>query len=156
MLPSEIAVAARSVEPDIAVVGLHDHHTEHALNLIAEVVREGICPVVAVLDGEDPGFIEAAAEGGIFAYATSLDPDSLRGAFAVALRRYRESRTLEGAIGRRAVIERAKGVLMERHSVDDSAAFDMLRDSAGRSGRRVIEVSEALLHAHALLREKPG
>ena len=156
VLPAEIAAAAREVSPDIALVGLHDHHTEHALELIAEIVREGICPVIAVLDGEDPSFIESASESGIFAYVTSLDPDALRSAFAVAMRRYRETLVLEGAIGRRAVIERAKGVLMERHSVDDIEAFDMLRNTARRSGSKVVDVSEALLRSHPLLRERSG
>jgi response regulator NasT len=156
VLPAEIATAAREVSPDIALVGLHDHHTEHALELIGEIVREGICPVIAVLDGEDPSFIESASESGIFAYVTSLDPDALRGAFAVAMRRYRETLVLEGAIGRRAVIERAKGVLMERHSVDAVEAFDMLRNTARRSGSKVVDVSEALLRSHPLLRERSG
>jgi AmiR/NasT family two-component response regulator len=151
VVPGDIAAAAREVQPDIAVVGLHDHHTEHALEMIGEVVREGVCPVIAVLDGEDPDFIEAAARSGIFAYITALDPEALRGAFEVAMRRYGQTMALEGAIGRRAVIERAKGVLMERHSVDDAAAFEMLRDRARSSGRKVFEVSESVLSAHPLL-----
>jgi AmiR/NasT family two-component response regulator len=156
VLPEEVAAVARQVDPDVALVGLHDHHTTHALELIGEIVREGICPVIAVLEGEDPGFVEAAAQGGIFAYVTSLDPDALQGAFAVAIRRYRQTLALEGAIGRRAVIERAKGVLMERHSLDHGAAFEMLRDNARHSGRKVVDVSEALLESHPLLGEKRG
>jgi AmiR/NasT family two-component response regulator len=156
VLPAEIAAAARQVEPDIAVVGLHDHHTEHALDLIGEVVREGVCPVIAVLDGEDPAFIEAAAESGIFAYVTSLDPSALKGAFEVAMRRYGQTLALEGAIGRRAVIERAKGVLMERHAIDAPTAFEMLRDQARRSGQKVVDVSDGLLRAHPLLSERRG
>ena len=151
VVPAEIGAAARQVQPDVAVVGLHDHHTTHALELIGEVVREGVCPVIAVLDGEDPNFIEAAAESGIFAYVTSLDPESLRGAFDVAMRRFGQTMALEGALGRRAVIERAKGVLMERHAVDDTAAFEMLREQARTSGRKVVDVSEAVLSAHPLL-----
>jgi AmiR/NasT family two-component response regulator len=116
-------------------------------------VRERICPVVAVLDGEDPDFIDSAAAGGIFAYITSLDPDALKGAFAVAMRRYDEALVLEGAIGRRAVIERAKGVLMERHGIDDASAFEMLRDHSRRSGQKVLDVSEALLRSHPLHRQ---
>jgi response regulator NasT len=156
VIPADVAAAARQVEPDVALVGLHDHHTEHALGLIGEIVREGICPVIAVLDGEDPGFIDAAARSGIFAYVTSLDPEAIQGAYAVALNRYRQAVTLEDAIGRRAVIERAKGVLMERHAIDDGVAFDMLRDSARRSGRKVVDVSESLLHSHPLMRDRPG
>jgi response regulator NasT len=156
VVPADVASAARQVGPDVALVGLHDHHTEHALELIAEIVREGICPVIAVLDGEDPVFIDAAARQGIFAYVTSLDPEALESAFSVALGRHNQALELEQAIGRRALIERAKGVLMERHSIDDGAAFDMLRDSARRSGRKVVDVSESLLGSHSLLREKPG
>ena len=37
------------------------------------------------------------------------------------LRRFAEYHDLEGAFGRRALTERAKGILMERHSVDESA-----------------------------------
>ena len=154
VVPAEIAAAARQVEPDVALVGLHDHHTEHALELIGEIVREGICPVIAVLDREDPEFIEAAAESGIFAYVTSLEPDALSGALDVAVRRYGQTVALEGAIARRAVIERAKGVLMERHAVDQAAAFDMLREHARSSGQKVIDISEALLRSHPLLPER--
>jgi response regulator NasT len=152
--PSEVAAVARDLNPDVALVGLHDHHTAHALELIGELVREAICPVVAVLDGEDPEFIEDAALSGIFAYVTTLDPDALTSALAVATRRYDQTTVLEAAIGRRALIERAKGVLMERHSIDDAAAFDMLRENARTSGRKVIDVSQALLDAHPLLRDK--
>ena len=36
------------------------------------------------------------------------------------------------------MIERAKGILMERHAVDDCAAFAMLRDHARNRGRKVV------------------
>ena len=156
VLPDEIGAAARQVQPDVAVVGLHDHHTDHALEMIGEVVREGVCPVIAVLHGEDPPFVEEAAKSGIFAYVSSLEPEALRGAFEVAMQRYAQTLALEGALGRRAIIERAKGVLMERHSIDDPAAFDMLRAEARRSGMKVVDVSENLLRAHPLLRDRPG
>lgn len=40
----------------------------------------------------------------------------------IVLRRFAEYHDLEGAFGRRAITERAKGILMERHSVDDATA----------------------------------
>jgi response regulator NasT len=145
---------ARQVGPDVAIVGLHDHHTTHALEMIGELVREGTCPVIALIDGEDPDFIEQAASRGIFAYTSSLEPAALRSAIDVSLGRFGQSRQLEGALGRRALIERAKGVLMERHSLDEDDAFDMLRDHARRSGRKVVDVAESLLSSHALTRPR--
>ena len=76
--------------------------------MIREIVGEGICPVVAVTEGEDPTFVEQAASTGIFAYASSFSPDALRGAFDVAIRRFGQAEELEGALARRAVIERGR------------------------------------------------
>jgi response regulator NasT len=57
---------------------------------------------------------------------------------------------------RRAVIERAKGILMERHGVDDRAAFQRLRDHARNGNRRVVDVATAVVDGHALLPPRPG
>ena len=151
----DVADRAREVLPDVAVVGLHDHNTEHALGMIEEIVGEGICPVVAVIEGSDPEFISNAARSGIFAYISSLDADSMRGAFDIALRRFGQAEELEGALARRAVIERAKGILMERYRLDDRAAFERLRDQSQRTGEKLVAVSQALLTSHGLLREPP-
>ena len=63
---------------------------------------------------------------------------------------------LQTALERRSVIERAKGILMERHGVDDRGAFELLRDHARSSSRRVVDVSQAVLDGHALLPRSPG
>ena len=148
-----VAERAREVMPDVAMVGLHDHHTEYALAMIEEVVGEGICPVVAVTEGNEPDFVSRAAQSGIFAHVSSLDRDALRGAFDVALRRFGQAEELEGALARRAVIERAKGILMERYGIDDRAAFGRLRDQSQRTGEKLIAIAQALLNSHSLLHE---
>jgi response regulator NasT len=91
-----------------------------------------------------------------------MDPESVQGAIEVAVRRYREAQRLtekvaelEGALERRGVIERAKGILMERHSVSEREAFDMLRDQARNSNRRVLDVAQAVVGGHALLPRRP-
>jgi response regulator NasT len=53
------------------------------------------------------------------------------------------------------VIERAKGILMERHSVGEREAFEMLRDHARTSSRRVVDVAQSVLDGHALLPKRP-
>jgi AmiR/NasT family two-component response regulator len=149
-----LADRAREVMPDVAVVGLHAGHAEHALAMIEEIVGEGICPVVAVIDESDPEFISDAARSGIFAYINSLDSDAMRGAFDVALRRFGQAEELEGALARRAVIERAKGILMERYGIDERTAFERLRDQSQRTGEKLIGVSQALLTSHALFHDE--
>src|SRR3954467_7425987 len=148
-----LANRAREVMPDVAVVGLHEHHTEHALGMIEEIVGEGICPVVAVVEDSEPEFIANAARSGIFAFVESLGPDALRGAFDVAMRRFGQAEQLEGALARRAIIERAKGILMERYGIDDRAAFERLRDQSQRSGEKLVAIAQSLLNSHPLMRD---
>jgi len=56
-------------------------------------------------------------------------------------------RGIRGAFTRRALIERAKGVLIERHGVDEREAFEMLRDEARRNRVRMATIADAVLHS---------
>lgn len=67
------------------------------------------------------------------------------------LRRFTEYHDLERAFGRRAVIERAKGILMERHSIDEQTAFAMLHDSSRKNNRKLIDVANAVGAGYLLL-----
>ena len=40
---------------------------------------------------------------------------------------------------------------MERHDIDEQAAFTMLRDAARRRNRKLVDVAEALVESRALL-----
>jgi two-component system, response regulator / RNA-binding antiterminator len=112
--------------------------------------------VIAILDVEDEAFISKAAKRGIFAYITKeRDGAALQSSLDVVLSRFAEYQGLEGAFSRRAVTERAKGILMERHSVDDQRAFEMLRDEARRSNRKLIEIAEAVTVSVNLLPKSP-
>ena len=151
----DVARITATEKPDVAIVIVHDGSAK-ALELIDQIVHDAACPVIAVLDVQDRAFINEAAKRGIFAYvADGHGSDELQGAMDIVLRRFAEYHDLEGAFGRRAVTERAKGVLMERHGIDEEAAFNMLRDTARRSNRKVVEVADALLTTHRLLPSQP-
>lgn len=148
---ADVAPLTTSLRPDAAIV-IVGESSEHALDLIGRIVTEAACPVIAILDVEDQGFIHEAAKQGIFAYITQgRDAAALQSSLDVVLCRFAEYHGLEGAFGRRAVTERAKGILMERHSIDERAAFDMLREQARRTNRKITEVAEAIALSVSLL-----
>lgn len=153
----EAAELIATEEPELAFVMVHKDD-EHALALIGEAVEFAAGPVIAHIGDNDVEFVARAAEMGISAYVESTSPESVQGAIEVALRRYREAARLtekvdqlETALERRAVIERAKGILMERHGLDERAAFERLREHARSSNRRVLDVARAVAEGHALL-----
>jgi response regulator NasT len=142
-------VTARE-RPDVALVGL-GASSEHALQLIAKIVHEAACPVILLIHAPDPDFVKQASKRGIFAYITDADAKDWQNSIDIVLRRFAEYQDLEGAFGRRAVTERAKGILMERHSVDDTAAFEMLRDHSRAGNRKLVDIAAAVVDGHALL-----
>jgi AmiR/NasT family two-component response regulator len=151
----EVGQVTRQERPDVALVGLGES-SEHALEHISQIVREAACPVIALLGTDDPVFVSEAAKRGVFAYITDGDGPQLQGAIDIALSRFAEYHNLEGAFGRRAVIERAKGILMERHGASDNAAFEMLRDHSQHTGRKLFDIAQAVGDSHQLLSPTRG
>jgi len=147
------AVTARE-RPDVALVGLGES-SEHALHLVERIVKEAACPVIVLIHSPDPAFVKEASKRGVFAYITDADAKDWQSSIDIVLRRFTEYHDLEGAFGRRAVTERAKGILMERHSVDEAAAFGMLRDHSRAANRKVVDVAAAVVDGHRLLPRDP-
>jgi AmiR/NasT family two-component response regulator len=143
------AVTARE-RPDVALVGL-GASSDHALVLIERIVKEATCPVIVLIHAPDPDFVREASKRGVFAYITDGDAADLQNNIDIVLRRFAEYHDLEGAFGRRATIERAKGILMERHSVDDAGAFEMLRHHSRAANRKLVDIATAVVDGHPLL-----
>jgi response regulator NasT len=157
----EAAERIAGEDPDVGMVVIH-HDLEHALELIDELGEYARGPVVALLEEPDVAALRAAAERGVAAFARVDVPAEVQGALDVAVRRHAEVARLagevdelSGALERRIVIERAKGILMERHQVDERAAFALLREQARARNRRVVDVARSVVEGHALLPARP-
>jgi AmiR/NasT family two-component response regulator len=141
---------------DAMVVAMHEDR-EHALQLIEAVATRSGCAVVLLFDRDDPLLVRDALDRGAAAYADRETLGSLESAMTLARRRQAEVgdlssqiRDLEGGAARRALIERAKGVVMERHGVEERTAYEMLRRQARSSRTTLAHVAEAVLDARAL------
>src|SRR5476649_485139 len=151
---TRVAAITAVEHPDVALVGLGES-SQHALDLISEIVRGALCPVVAILNTDDPAYVHEAAKRGVFAYIVEGTPDELQSAIDITLQRFTEYHNLEGAFGRRALIEQAKGVLMARHSINSDKAFERLRDHSQHNGRKLSDVAAAVVDSHLLLLPDP-
>lgn len=147
------AVTARE-RPDVALVGLGES-SAHALDLIEKIVREAACPVIALLHAADPAFVKEASKRGVFAHISDTDVEDWQSSIDIVLRRFAEYHDLQGAFGRRATIERAKGILMERHSIGENAAFEMLRERSRVDNRKLIDLAVAVVDGYRLLPRHP-
>jgi AmiR/NasT family two-component response regulator len=147
---TQVAALTAAEHPDVALVGLGES-SDHGLALISEIVRDASCPVIAILNSDNPEYLHQAARRGVFAYIVDGTPDELQSAIDITLQRFSEYQSLQGAFGRRAVIEQAKGILMARHSIGADAAFERLRDHSQHNGRKLSDVATAVVESHLLL-----
>ncbi len=151
---AEVAALTAREHPDVALVGL-GQSSEHALGMIDQIVKEAACPVIALVHAPDREFVNEASKRGVFAAITDREPEEWQNALDIVLRRFAEYHDLEAAFARRSTIERAKGILMERHSVYEEEAFAMLRDHARRGNVRLVDIAAAVVDGHAMLPNRP-
>jgi len=151
---ADVGALTSREHPDVALVGL-GASSAHALELIEQIVQEADCPVIAVLESRDAGFVNEAAKRGVFAYIVDSTPEELQSALDITLRRFAEYHNLQGAFGRRALIEQAKGILMARHGINADKAFDLLREHSQHNGNKLADVAAAIVDSHQLLMPAP-
>jgi len=120
-----------------------------------QIYQKTAMPFILVTGFQDPEFLERAAASYILAYlikpikATDLQP-----AISIAVRRFdefqhlrQESSDLRQALQERKIIERAKGILMQRAGLDEAAAFARMQKMARDSNRKLVNVAEVFLTA---------
>jgi AmiR/NasT family two-component response regulator len=151
---ADVGAATARERPDVALVGLGES-SDHALGLIEKIVQEAACPVIVLIHARDPEFVKEASKRGVFAHISDDDVEDWQSSIDIVLRRFAEYHDLEGAFGRRALIERAKGILMERHSINDATAFEMLREHSRTANRKLIDIAAAVVDGHRLLPKHP-
>jgi response regulator NasT len=92
----------------------------------------------------------------VFAVLRHHASEDVRDAIDVALRRYAEFSRAQGALSRRASIEQAKGILMQRHGITADEAFARLRRQARDRNSSLFDVAEAVLMSYPLFRSDDG
>ena len=60
-----------------------------------------------------------------------------------------------GGAARRGSVDRQLGRRSERHNVDEQAAFDMLRDQARRTQRKLVDIADAVVSSRSMLPARP-
>lgn len=140
--------------PDVALV-IIGSGAEATLETIDFIVARALCPVIAIVGEDSAGAVYKLSRLGVFAVVSDRDADEWKLAIAVVLIRFAEYHKLHAAFTRRAVIERASGILMERHQVDGEAAMRMLRQTARHGNRKLSDLATAVVDGHCLLPADP-
>jgi len=147
--------------PDVVVVAC-DSSDRDTLESLREATDANPRPVVMFVDRSTPGLAEAAIEAGVAAYVVGgLSPGRVRSILEVAMSRFQLMQKLRADLDKakadlasRKTVERAKGLLMKERSLDEEAAYRLLRKLAMDSGRPLGAIAADLLSFAEVLKGK--
>jgi response regulator NasT len=140
--------------PDVVIVDMARPDRD-TLDDVRHVTRHEPRPIVMFVDADDPAFMEAAIEAGVSSYnvVDRALPD-VKPIIQAAIAMFRRFSQIQGELRRaeqglqeRAVIDRAKSVLIRTRRMSEPEAYRWLRRQAMDRNRRIAEVAAELLGA---------
>lgn len=148
---------ARSLKPDVVIMDIKMPVMD-GLDAAKIIAEEKIAPVVLLTAYSQKDLIERAKEAGVFGYLVKPFQESdIMPAIEIALARYLEMQDLESTVGdledkleTRKVIDRAKGILMDKYQMNEADAFRRIQQQSMNQRRSMKEIAEAILIAHEI------
>ncbi len=153
-LPDKIC----TVDPDVVVIGL-ENACRDTLEQMFQVSRTVRRPIAMFVDNDDTAMIQASVDAGVSAYVVNcLSKARVRPIIDITISRFHAFRRLQEelaqakeALEARKVIERAKGLLMQQHSLSEEEAYKMMRRSAMSQKRKLYDIAQSVVTAAQLL-----
>ena len=160
VLPADAFLDQRlaQLQPDMIIVDA-ESEARDALEHVVMATCQARRPIVLFTNDSDTRHVKDAVAAGVSAYiVASLSPERIRPIVDVAMARFEHEQGLRSELAsaktelqERKVIDRAKGLLMQRQNLDEAAAYAKLRKAAMDKGLRLGEVAQRMLDAADLL-----
>ncbi|HXE49275.1 MAG TPA: ANTAR domain-containing protein [Ramlibacter sp.] len=160
VLPTDTFLGERinQLQPDMIVVDA-ESAARDALEHVVMATRDARRPIVLFTNDEDTTHVKDAVAAGVSAYIVAgLAPERIRPILDVAMARFQHEQELRRELAdarsqlqERKVIDRAKGLLMQRQGLGERDAYEKLRKTAMDRGLKVGEVAQRVLDVADLL-----
>ncbi len=145
---------ARSLKPDVVIMDIKMPVMD-GLDAAKIISDEKIAPVVLLTAYSQKDLIERAKGAGVFGYLVKPFQESdLLPAIEIAIARYLEAQDLESTVGdleqkleTRKIVDRAKGILMDKYKMDEADAFRRIQQQSMNQRRSMKEIAEAIIIA---------
>jgi response regulator NasT len=144
------SVAAQA--PDVILVDMArpDRDALDGIRLMAALIPR---PVVLFVDEDDPAFMEEAINAGVSSYnAVGMPPPDVKPILRAAVALFRrhsqaqnDLREAEARLQERAVIDKAKAILIKRRRLSEPDAYKFLRKTAMSSARRIVDIATEII-----------
>jgi two-component system, response regulator PdtaR len=146
---------ARSLRPDVVVMDIKMPIMD-GLDAAKIIAAEKIAPVILLTAYSQKDLIDRAKEAGVYAYLVKPFKEAdLLPAIEVAISRYLEYQEVESQatdlndkLETRKVVDRAKGILMDKYGLKETEAFRRIQAQSMNTRKSMREIAEAIVIAH--------
>ena len=153
-LPDRLA----QLQPDMIIVDA-ESQARDTLEHVVMATRDARRPIVMFTDDSDTSHVRAAIAAGVTAYVVAgLAPERIKPVLEVAQARFeheesmrRELAEARSQLAHRKVVDRAKGLLMQRHQIAEPEAYARIRKAAMDKGLKMADIAQRIVDAADLL-----
>ncbi|MES2106007.1 MAG: ANTAR domain-containing protein [Pseudomonadota bacterium] len=153
-LPERLA----QLQPDLIIIDA-ESDARDVLEHVVMATRDAPRPIALFTEDGDQSSMAAAMEAGVSAYVVAgLQPERVKPVLDVALARFKADQRLraelsdtKAKLAERKTIERAKGLLMERHHLSENDAYQKLRKLAMEKNLKLVDIAQRILDVADLL-----
>lgn len=150
----EAVALACELKPDLAILDIKMPGLD-GIEAAAAITAERPIPIILLTAFSEPELVARADAAGVMAYLIKpVGEENLLPAITLAVSRMREFKTLQAevndlkeALETRKVVERAKGILMERLGLTEVEAFRRLQRRSQDENKKLGEVAQAIILA---------
>ena len=148
-----------AIDPDVILIDL-ENPSRDVLEQMFQVSRVVKRPVAMFVDQSDTASIQASVDAGVSAYIVGgLVKDRVKHILDLCISRFNAFSHLQTeldlartALEDRKVIERAKGIVMKLKNLNEDDAFALLRSTAMREKKKIVEIAQSILTASEMLK----
>jgi response regulator NasT len=148
-----------SIDPDVIVIDLENPRRD-MLEQMFQVSRAVRRPIAMFVDQSDTASIQASVDAGVSAYIVDgLKRERIKSIIDLCISRFNafaklqdELERTKSALEERKVIDRAKGILMKVKNLSEEEAYVLLRSTAMREKKKIVEIAQSIITASDLLK----
>jgi two-component system, response regulator / RNA-binding antiterminator len=159
-LPADPFLTERlaQLQADLVIVDA-ESDARDALEHVVMATRDARRPIVMFTSDEDTSHVSEAVAAGVTAYIVDgLAPERIRPILTVAMARFKHQEALlaeldsaRGELQDRKLIDRAKGLLMQRQGLSEPEAYARLRKAAMNKGVKLSDIAQQMIDMAELL-----
>lgn len=155
---AELLAVVRELQPDAIIIDC-DSPDRDTIENLQMVARENPKPIVMFVEDGDGNLAKEAVRAGVTSYIVDgLSARRIRPVIEIAIERFKMVDSLRKELDKskadleaRKVIERAKGMLMEKRGMSENDAYSAMRSMAMKQGKTIKDVAENILSVLSML-----